>query len=318
MCKTSKALTYLSIIFFVISMISVLTTISYATSSESVAEPSQNYTLTTVSPIVEQSKIKIFASFYPIYDFIKKIGNEAIDVSTIVPSGIEPHDFEPTPKQVVELQNADLIFINGAGFEKWIEKIGNDHVVDLSKRLAVENVGDMPNPHVWLDPLMVKNMSQVILDVLISKDPQNAKYYKTNFEHFNTNLNKLDSDIAGNLTNCKHDDFIAFHNAFGYFSKRYGLNQHSIEGLIPEADINPQKVTDTIKLAKQLGINIIFSEENMDPRLSNTIANEINGQVLVLNPVEVITEDDQEKGKDYFSTMYENLNNLKIALDCKN
>ena len=120
------------------------------------------------------------------------------------------------------------------------------------------------------------------------------------------------------MTNCDLNDFIAFHDAFGYFVKRYGLTQHSISGSSPEADINPQRIAEAIKLAEQLGVSIIFSEDNIEPRLSNTIANEIGGKVLILSPIEMITREEQALNKDYFSKMYENLDNLKIALRCEN
>ena len=264
------------------------------------------------------TNLKIFASFYPIYDFVKKIGKDRVDVSTIVPASIEPHDFEPTARQIIELQKADVIFINGAGFESWINKIGNAAVVDLSKDLPIENIGSTPDPHIWLDPNLVKAYSKTIFEKLISLDPQNTDYYTSNFNEFNSKLELLNSDINMNLTNCDLNDFIAFHDAFGYFAKRYGLTQHSISGLSPEGDINPQKITEAIKLAEQLGVNIIFSEDNIEPRLSDTIANEIGGKVMRLSPIEMITQEEQTLDKDYFSKMYDNLGNLKIALKCEN
>ena len=262
--------------------------------------------------------LKIFASFYPIYDFVKKIGKDRVDVSTIVPASIEPHDFEPTARQIIELQKADVIFINGAGFESWINKIGNAAIVDLSKDLPIENIGSTPDPHIWLDPNLVKSYSKTIFEKLVSLDPQNTDIYTNNFNEFNSKLELLNSDINTNLTNCNLNDFIAFHDAFGYFAKRYGLIQHSISGPSPEGDINPQKIADAIKLAKQLGVNIIFSEDNVEPRLSNTIANEIGGKVMILSPIEMITQEEQTSNKDYFSKMYDNLDNLKIALRCEN
>jgi zinc transport system substrate-binding protein len=166
------------------------------------------------------TNLKIFASFYPIYDFVKKIGKDRVDVSTIVPANIEPHDFEPTARQIIELQKANVIFINGAGFESWINKIGNAIVVDLSKDLPIENIGSTPDPHVWLDPNLVKTYSKTIFEKLISLDPQNTDYYTSNFNEFNNKLELLNSDINTNLTNCALNDFIAFHDAFGYFAKR--------------------------------------------------------------------------------------------------
>lgn len=271
---------------------------------------------TNFDPISNQSSLNTYASFYPIYDFVKKIGMEKVNVSTVVPPGIEPHDFEPTAKQVVELQNADLIFINGAGFEEWLDRIGNDNIVELSKGLSIENADSVPDPHIWLDPVLVKNLSTAILDALITRDPQNADYYRNNNIEFNTKLDKLNSDIKNNLTDCRLNDFIAFHDAFGYFANRYGLIQHSIEGLAPEAGVNPQSVSDAINLSRQLNISVIFGEENIDPRLSETIANEIGGRVLLLNPIELISQEEQDLGEDYISKMYDNLNNLKIALGC--
>ena len=264
------------------------------------------------------TKLKNFSSFYPIYDYVKKIGKDRVDDSTIVPASIEPHDFEPTAKQVIELQKADVIFINGAGFESWINKIENANLVDLSKDLPIENIGSTPDPHIWLDPNLVKAYSKTIFEKLISLDPQNTDYYTSNFNEFNSKLELLNSDINMNLTNCNLNDFIAFHDAFGYFAKRYGLTQHSISGLSPEGDINPQKITEAIKLAEQLGVNIIFSEDNIEPRLSDTIANEIGGKVMRLSPIEMITQEEQTLDKDYFSKMYDNLDNLKIALKCEN
>lgn len=264
------------------------------------------------------TNLKIFTSFYPIYDFVKKIGKDRMDVSSIVPAGIEPHDFEPTAKQIIELQKADVIFINGAGFESWINKMGNVTVVDLSKDLPDEILGSTSDPHIWLDPILVKTYSKTIFEKLISLDPQNTDYYADNFNEFNNKLELLNLDISKNLTNCDLDDFIAFHDAFGYFAKRYGLTQHSISGSSPEADINPQRIADAIKLSEELGVNIIFSEDNIEPRLSNTIANEVGGKVLILSPIEMITQEEQALNKDYFSKMYDNLDNLKIALRCEN
>lgn len=264
------------------------------------------------------TKLKIFASFYPIYDFVEKIGGDKVDVSTIVPNGIEPHDFEPTPKQVVELQNADLIFINGAGFEDWIKEITNSNIVDLSRNITIENINSNPNPHLWLDPILVESMAVEIYNTLASLDPNNLAYYQDKLKQFNDNIEMLDSNIKNNLTNCALRDFIALHDAFGYFAKRYGLTQHVIGGMSPEMDFNPQKLSESIRLAEQLGITTIFSEDNIEPRMSNTIANEIGGKVLILSPIEIITQEEYAQSKDYFSKMYDNLNNLKIALECKN
>ncbi len=262
--------------------------------------------------------LKVFTSFYPVYDFVKKIGKDKVDVSIIVPNGMEPHDFEPTAKQIIDLQKADAIFVNGMGFESWINKLNNVTIVDLSRDLPMEKNAHSSNPHIWLDPLLVKSQAKNILNSLNSLDPQNKLYYNSNYVQFTNQLDKLNVDVISNLTNCKLRDFLSFHDAFGYFADRYGLVQHSIQGLSPESEVPPQKIRESIDLSKQLGLDVVFTEEGMDPRLSDTIAQEINGQVLILSPIETISDEEKQMNKDYFSKMYDNLDNLKIALKCAN
>jgi zinc transport system substrate-binding protein len=262
--------------------------------------------------------LKVFTSFYPVYDFVKKIGKDKVDVSIIVPNGMEPHDFEPTAKQIIDLQKADAIFVNGVGFESWINKLNSVTIVDLSRDLPLEKNTQTSNPHIWLDPLLVKLQAKNILNSLNSLDPQNKLYYNNNFVQFTNHLDKLNVDIISNLTNCKLHDFLSFHDAFGYFANRYGLIQHSIQGSSPETEAPPQKIRESIDLSKQLGLDVVFTEDNMDPRLSDIIAQEINGQVLTLSPIETISDEEKQMNKDYFSKMYDNLNNLKIALKCTN
>lgn len=309
-------------ICFAIVMITIMSV--FVQNSVATSNSIQNDSVTISDSNIPQpissgsTNLRIFASFYPIYDFVEKIGKDKVDVSTIVPNGVEPHDFEPTPKQIVELRNADLIFINGAGFEDWINDIENSNIVDLTRNITIENINSNPNPHLWLDPILVESMADKIYNILVSLDPDNLAYYQNNLKQFDDNLELLNSNIKNNLTNCALSDFIAFHDAFGYFAKRYGLTQHVIGGISPEMDVNPQKLSESIKLAEQLGITTIFSEDNIEPRLSNTIASEIGGKVLILSPIEMITQEEHDLGEDYFSKMYDNLNNLKIALECNN
>lgn len=268
--------------------------------------------------ISNADSLKVFTSFYPVYDFVKKVGKDKVDVSIIVPNGMEPHDFEPTAKQIIDLQKADAIFVNGMGFESWINKLNNVTIVDLSRDLPLEKNTQISNPHIWLDPLLVKLQAKNILNSLNNLDPQNKLYYNNNYVQFTNHLDKLNADIVSNLTNCKLHDFLSFHDAFGYFANRYGLIQHSIQGLSPETEAPPQKIRESIDLSKQLGLGVVFAEDNMDPRLSDIIAQEINGQVLTLSPIETISDEEKQMNKDYFSKMYDNLNNLKIALKCTN
>lgn len=276
----------------------------------------------SISLNMNHPKLKIVSSFYPLLEFTKQIGGNRVEVSSLVPIGIEPHDFDPTIRQIQNAETADILIYNGAGLEKWIEKINVKSKVDASQNLSLlnsngEDKSGMYDPHVWLDPVLAKGQVESIRNALMNADPLNAKYYSENANKFIEKLDKLDDDMRGELLDCKKHDFISFHNSFSYFAKRYGLNQHSIYGLSPEGEILPQKLQQIIQLAKDKALSAIYSESLIDPRFANVVAEEIpNGKVMVLSPIEGINQKEQNQGIGYLDKMYENIKSLRIGLEC--
>jgi zinc transport system substrate-binding protein len=278
------------------------------------------------TPNTSTYKIKVVASFYPVYEFVKKVGGDKVDASVLIPIGAEPHDFDPTIQQIQGVESSVMLAYNGAGMEStWINKVNPKFAVDTSKDIHLLASNDPEihaptDPHIWLDPILAIQQVENIRDGLSKVDPNNAAYYDQNAQNFIGQLKSLDTSIRGNITssNCAKRDFIAFHNAFSYFAKQYGLNQHSIEGLTPEGEVLPQRLVQVVQLAKNLGINIIYSEDLVDPRSSQAIADEIpNGKVMVLSPIEGINKQEQQQGIGYLQKMYQNLSALKEGLQCK-
>jgi zinc transport system substrate-binding protein len=273
------------------------------------------------------TKLKVVASFFPIYEFVKSVGRNRVDASVFIPVGSEPHDFDPTIQQIQNANSADMLAYNGAGMEAtWINKLSPKFVVDTSNgiNLLVANGLDIhapTDPHIWLDPILAIQQVENIRDGLIKVDPKYAVYYNQNAEKFIGQLKALDASIRSQLSssNCEKRDFVAFHQAFGYFAKRYGLNQHSIhEGLTPEGEILPQRLVQVVQLAHNLGIHIIYSEDLIDPRSSQAIAQEIpNGKVIVLSPIEGINKQEQQDGIGYRDKMNQDTSSLKVGLQCK-
>jgi zinc transport system substrate-binding protein len=273
-----------------------------------------NATALTKSP----SRLNIVASFYPIFEFVKQVGGDRVEVTSLIPVGIEPHDFEPTIQQIQNAESADIVFFNGLGFEgSWLDKINNNNTVDTSLGVNITKTGNMIDPHIWLDPILVKNQVKNIEDALIKLDPENKEYYQNNAINFTRSLDSLDTLIRSTLPTCDKKDFIAFHDAFNYFAKRYGLEQHSIQGISPEGEVLPQRIQEIVELAKNLGINIVYSEELVDPRFAEVITQEIpNGRVLILSPIEGIDSEEQAAGIGYLDKMRGNIANLKLGLKC--
>ena len=152
-----------------------------------------------------------------------------------------------------------------------------------------DNYNLIYDSHIWLDPILVKNISKTISNKLIEIDPNNTNYYRQNTDSFSKELNILDQQIRKSLINCELKDFISFHEAFHYFANRYGLTQHSVyESFSPEGEILPQQITKIISLAKSLNIDTIYSEELKNQQLARNFASEIpNGKVLLLSPLKI-------------------------------
>ena len=270
-------------------------------------------------PITQQvPKITVVASFFPIYEFAKQVGGDRINIIALIPAGVEPHDYEPTIQQLQQAENADVVFFNGLGFENsWIDRVTNDNLVDTSALSNLSQGSQIRNPHIWLDPVFAKAQVQQIEKALIEIDPNNKLYYQKNALNFTDKLDSLDSEIRTALQTCDKKDFIAFHDAFGYFAKRYGLSQHSVQGVSPEGEVLPQRIEETIRLANDLGLKVIYAEELVDPRFAEVIAQEIpNGKVLVLSPLEGIEKDEEDSGIGYLDKMEQNISNLKVGLEC--
>lgn len=265
-------------------------------------------------------KLTVISSILPIDEFVKKVGGDVIESSLIIPPGLEPHDFDPTINQIQTISSADVLVYNGLGIENWLTKIDTPQKIDASNGLnaSYSNKRNMTlDPHVWLDPILAKKQVENIRDGLISIDPSNKNIYNSNAGSFLMDLDELDKTIRAQLESCKKKDFISFHNSFSYFAKRYGITQHSISESGPEAEVTPARLAEIINVARNLDLNVVFSEELMDPRYALVIAQEIpNGKVLVLSPIEGLTKDEQTAGIGYIDKMHEDIKNLSVGLEC--
>ena len=278
--------------------------------------------------ITTHSKISVVASFFPIYEFVKAVGGNKIDASVLIPIGTEPHDFDPTIQQIQKANSANLLVYNGASMEEpWIHELTPQNEVDASKGInLLTNPGDPEikgpsDPHVWLDPVLAVKQVQNIRDALDKVDPKNSAYYNQNAQNFIGQLDKLDAAFKNSLSssNCAKSDFIPFHLAFAYFAKQYGLNVHPIhQGITPEGEILPQKLVEVVNLAQKLGLKVIYSEDLIDPRSAQAIAEQIPGaKVMVLSPIEGINATEQKAGVGYLDKMHQDMAVLKIGLECK-
>lgn len=272
-------------------------------------------------------RIHIVTSFYPISNIVKAVGGNLVDVQNLIPSGVEPHDFEPSSRDLVEIGNADAFLYNGAGLESWIKKwndgisVKPEHVINMEESLKTRGAklyskDGITDPHFWLDPQIMKNEVSIVRDMLTDIDPSHKDLFTENAKRYTSSLDLLDEHFIVGLSSCVLRDVVVLHEAFNYLAGRYGFNVTSIEGISPDEDPSPKELARIVNLAREKGVKHIFFETVASPKFSELIAREIGGATLVLNPIESLTPDEVQSGEDYFSIMEMNLNNLQTAMQC--
>ena len=261
---------------------------------------------------LSSQKIPVVASFYPLAYFAEQIGGERISVTNITPSGAEPHDYEPTTTDLTNIAKSTLLISIGPIFESWQGKVVANNVLQIATALPIEN----NDPHVWLSPVLSKQIVTKITEALIEVSPENASYFETNKMNLLLKLSQLDEAFKKSLSRCTKHDIVTSHAAFGYIAHQYGFNQIAIAGLSPDEEPTPQKLTEITNLVREKNISYIFFESLVSPRLAQTIANETHAKTLVFNPLEGLTPEEIDRGTNYFSVQGENLINLRTALSC--
>ena len=277
-------------------------------------------------------KIQVVATFYPLAHFAEAVGRDYVHVTQPVPAGAEPHNFEPTPQDIITMTQADVFLYHGAGFDAWAEKVVPDVIqyggtaVEMASFFTLLRGGEgkeetsedgVSDPHIWLDPQLAIREVEVIRDAFISADPDHAADYAANAEKYIDALFALDRSFETGLSACKRNDVVVAHDAFSYLGARYTLNIIPIAGISPEEDPSAQKLAELTQLVKAKRIQYIFFESLVSPKFAQTLAAETGAQTAVLNPVEGLTAEEVAAGSDYLLLMEGNLRGLRTALECQ-
>nr|WP_259545279.1 metal ABC transporter substrate-binding protein [Heyndrickxia oleronia] len=270
-------------------------------------------------------KLQIVTTFYPMYEFTKNIAKDKANVELLIPSNIEPHDWEPSPKDVGRIQNADLFVYNSQYFETWVpaiqKSVGNEKLsfVEASSKIHLagnssDNHHENVDPHVWLSPVLAQKEVKAITSAIIKADPKNKEYYQKNSDRYIEKLSKLDRDYQTALKDAKKKEIITQHSAFGYLTKEYGLKQVPIAGLSPSQEPSPSKLSELKQFAEEHQVKIIYFEELTSPKVAETLANEIGAKTEVLSTLEGLSKEEQEKGSNYITVMLKNLDAIKKSV----
>ena len=262
-------------------------------------------------------------------------------LNPLTPPGAEPHDLELSNQKVQQLSQAGaVVYLKGfqSAVDKAIELNAPKTVIDVStsvdlvdaekheSELDVADDGEKTeeahehehehgstDPHFWLDPTRMAKAATLVGDKLAEADSAHADTYKANAKALAEELNTLSDTLVTKTSNCKVKTFVTAHTAFGYLADRTGLTQVGISGLDPESSPSPARLAEIAQIAKEQGVTTIFTEALIDPKVAQTLADDLGITTAVLDPIESQTD----ASKDYAATMNSNIDALTKALDCQ-
>ena len=259
-------------------------------------------------------KKTVYTSFYAMYDFTKTIAEGTIiEVINLVPSGVEPHDWEPTASDIKDLSKADGIIYNGNGMEGWIDKIkeaaNGVKTLEASDYIMTINDEGATDPHVWLSPQNAKMQMNAITEFLCEIEEKYTEKFKANLSAVSEKIDELDNDFKIMVKDSTKRDIIVTHGAYAYLCNVYGIKQTAIEGIVGESDPSPEKLASVVRFANSNDIKYVFYTNGESDKTAKAIAEEIGGQAAVLNSFEFDAD-----SRDYVTVMRENLESLRLAL----
>lgn len=281
----------------------------------------------------QEGKLPVTASIVPLAHFCEKMGGDRVEVQVLVPPGASPHTYEPTPSVIATASRARLFVYVGQGLEPWADRILKSRrkeelmVVEAAKGLPLigeagrqEHPGGAHqkqphrhlgvNPHVWLDPVLAKEICKGIAGALMKIDPAHKEVYQRNLEAYLGELEALHLEIEAEVSKFRIREYVCFHPAYVYFSRRYGLKEAGVIELSPGREPTPRHVQKIVSAIKSRGIKVVFAEPQLSPRVAEAIAGEVGVRVAVLDPLGGIAP----YGSDYLALMRHNLRVLEEAM----
>lgn len=293
-------------------------------------------------------RVKVVTTLFPQFDFTNQVGKDTVEVTMLLKPGVESHTYEPAPSDIIEINKADIFIYTGDEMEPWVSKIlgsldSEVMIIDLSKNITLDKVEDHDHeesdedhthedeseteheedhvhsydPHIWTNPLNAKIMVEDIKTALCEADNSNIMSYESNANEYLASLDKLDQDIRDVVKEAKRNEVVfGGRFAFHYFFEEYGLDYISAyDSCSSETEPSAKAIASIIDKVKEDQIPVIFYEELANTKVAESIASATGAKTLLLHSCHNVSTDDYKNGATYLSLMYQNLENLKEALN---
>lgn len=273
-------------------------------------------------------KLQVVVSFNAMRELAQAIGGNKIEIKTIIPDGVEPHDFEPKASDVTALSNASVFIINGFGMEQaWAEKAiktaGNKNLLFVIASNGATPIYDTASsafwnnqsqrhdidPHIWLSLQGAKWEAKNIHNAFIKADPSNKAYYDANYDEFAAKLDHLYTDYKTKFDQSPNKVFVTGHAAFSYMARDFGLQQNSLENVFASGEPSARRLKELADFCLNHHISTIFVEDMESPKISQTLAHEVGANVEG-----IYTLESSDSNKTYLQTQEENLEKIYQSL----
>lgn len=266
--------------------------------------------------------IQVTVSFNAMKEFVEAIGQDKVAITTIIPDGVEPHEYAPKAQDLVNLSSAKIFVYNGLGMESWVDQVSsaanNKNLLMVEASQGIEAIASdeaeqaehgQYDPHVWLSLKGAAVEAQNIMQALIDVDGSNAAFYQANYAAFKGQLDTLFTTYSEKFAQQSRKSFVTGHAAFAYLCRDFGLQQNSVEDIFAEGEPNAQQLVSLVDYCKQNNVTTIFAEEMASPAVSQALATEIGAKVETIYTIE-----SNEDSKTYLERMTENLNKISDSL----
>ncbi len=269
----------------------------------------------------------VMATFYPLQFLAQRVAGPDLVVGSVVRPGVEPHDYEATADDVVKIHDAKALVVMGAGFEAWLQT-ARSQAPDTRLIVSTEGLRTRANPdeeeakslpadpHTWMSPVLAQQMARNVQAGLAAAWPDKAATFRANADQLVADLKELDREYRLTLANCSTPFAVTNHAAFGYLAEEYNFTQIPIAGLDPEAEPDPQTVAHVVDEAKAHNVTVVFFEDSVSSKVAQTIADQAHATTRVLSPIEIVPEERQRQGVDYFTVMREDMVALHDGMGC--
>lgn len=286
-------------------------------------------------------RLIVVATLFPLYDFAKNIAGNCADVTLLLPPGMEPHSFEPTPADMLMLNRADIFIYTNRYMEPWAEKLlkgaqssrllvldASHGVRFMDSSIDDDDVnkhgkGSKPgiqgaDPHIWLDFSIAQKMVDTIAAAFSAKDPANTDIFTRNAEAYKARLEELDRSYRKRLADCRKKVFISGgHYTFGYLAKSHGLKYSAAYGFSPDAEPTARNLAVITTMLRHEGLDHLFYEELLNPRIADTLAKETGATLLKLHGGHNISKEEFNANRTFIELMERNLDSLSTGLQCQ-